>query len=175
MPSEGGHVEFGPRDQFEIELLSYLMKSYGHVSYERLLSGPGLFNIYRFLRDTGRGEEPRWLAERIKENDPSSVITDAALDGSCELCDKAIDIFVSVYGAEAGNLAMKFFATGGLFIGGGIAPKIIKKLKGPLFKKSFTDKGRMRSLMESIPVSVILNDKTALFGAALFASRMSEQ
>ena len=165
--SEGGHADFAPRNELEIELLRYLIPQFHHVSYERVLSGPGLLNIYTFLRDTGRGEEAAWLADEMQEADPSAVITRAALEGKSELCMRALDLFVSIYGAEAGNLALKVNATGGVFLGGGIAPRIIDKLKSPAFMEAFTAKGRMRPLLEAVPVRVILNDMTALVGAAL--------
>jgi glucokinase len=169
-PSEGGHVDFAPRNQLEVELLLFLLKEYEHVSYERVLSGPGLYNIYRFLRDTGRGEEPAWLTEEMSGKDPSPIISKAALERKSPLCQQALDIFVSIYGAAAGNLALKLMATGGLFVGGGIAPKIIEKLRDSTFMKAFVAKGRMKSLVEAIPVSVILNDKTALLGAGYYAA-----
>ena len=140
------------------------------MSYECVLSGPGLYNIYKFLRDTGRDQEPSWVTERISQEDPSVVISQAALEQSCNLCVRALDLFVSVYGAETGNLALKVLATGGIFVGGGIAPKIIRKLTDSTFMKAFVAKGRMRSLVEAIPVHVILNDKTALLGAARLAA-----
>jgi glucokinase len=169
-PSEGGHADFAPRNELETELLIYLLKRYEHVSFERVLSGSGLYEIYKFLRDTNRGNEPAWLVERMRQDDPSAVISGAALEGSSELCVKALDVFVSVYGAEAGNLALKLLAIGGVFVGGGIAPKIIQKLKDSIFMKAFLAKGRMKSLLEAIPVRVILDDKTALIGAARLAS-----
>lgn len=169
-PSEGGHCDFAPRNETEIHLLQYLMTRFGHVSFERVLSGPGLYNIYQFFRDTGRAEEPPWLAEELRERDPSSAISQHGLKGECDLCVMTLDLFVSFYGAEAGNLALKAMATGGLFIGGGIAPKILPKLREPGFLKAFTDKGRVSAVLEAIPVSVILNDKTALLGAARVAA-----
>lgn len=168
--SEGGHSDFAPRNELEIELLRYLLPQFHHVSYERVLSGPGLLNIYKFLRDTRRGEEPAWLAEDMQEADPSAVITQAALAGKSEICMRALDLFVSIFGAEAGNLALKLRATGGIFLGSGIAPRIIEKLKSPAFMEAFTAKGRMRALLEAVPVRVILNDMTALLGAAICAS-----
>jgi glucokinase len=168
-PSEGGHADFAPRNELEVDLLLFLLNQYEHVSYERVLSGSGLYNIYKFLRDTGRGDEPVWLADQMRLEDPSAVISRAALEGSCELCVHALDEFISFYGAEAGNLALKFMATGGVFVGGGIAPKIIQKLRGSGFMEAFVAKGRMKQLLESIPVRVILNDKTALVGAARYA------
>ncbi|HWY46796.1 MAG TPA: glucokinase [Bryobacteraceae bacterium] len=169
-PSEGGHVDFAPRNELEIELLRYLMDRFGHVSYERVLSGPGLHNLYLFLRDTGRGEEPAWLAEQIDQGDPSAAIATSALEGTSDICVQALDIFVSVYGAEAGNLALKVVATGGMFVGGGIAPKIIRKLSSSTFTKSFNAKGRMIRLLQDIPVRVITNDKAALLGAGRVAA-----
>ena len=168
---EGGHTDFGPRDDLEGELLVYLRNKYdGRVSYERIVSGPGLLNIYAFLRDSGRGAETPAIAAQMREDDPSSVISRFALRGECPLCLQALDVFVSIYGAEAGNAALKFMATGGVFIGGGIAPKIIDKLAGPLFVDAFNAKARMRPLLESIPVRVILNPMTALLGAARYAA-----
>jgi glucokinase len=169
-PSEGGHADFAPRNELEMELLRYLMDRFDHVSYERVLSGPGLHNIYQFLRDTGRGEEPAWLAEQIAQGDPSAAIATSALEGTSDICVEALDIFVSVYGAEAGNLALKVVATGGMFVGGGIAPKIIRKLSSSTFTKAFNAKGRMSNLLQGIPVRAITNDKTALLGAGRVAA-----
>lgn len=168
--TEGGHADFAPRNHLEMGLLDYLLKQFQRVSYERVVSGPGLLNIYRFLRDTGRGEEPQWLAERMRQQDPSAVISQAALSGESELCAQALDLFVTLYGAEAGNLALKVMARGGVYLGGGIAPKIVEKLKGSAFLNAFTSKGRMRPLLQAMPVRVILNQKTALLGAARFAT-----
>jgi glucokinase len=169
-PSEGGHCDFGPRNELETELLRYLMARFSHVSYERVLSGPGLYNIYQFLRDTGRGQEPASLADELEQGDPSAAIAKAALDGTYEICVQALDIFVSIYGAEAGNLALKLVATGGTFVGGGIAPKILSKLRGPAFMDAFQSKGRLSGLLQDIPVRVITNDKTALLGAGRVAA-----
>ena len=168
--TEGGHADFAPRNHLEMALLEYLMKQFQRVSYERVVSGPGLLSIYRFLRDTGRGEEPQWLAERMRQQDPSAVISQSALRGESELCAQALDLFVTLYGAEAGNLALKVMATGGVYLGGGIAPKIVEELKAPAFLNAFMSKGRMRPLLEAMPVRVILNQKTALLGAARFAT-----
>jgi glucokinase len=169
--SEGGHTDFAPTNELEISLLSYLLTQFERVSWERVLSGPGLYNLYKFFRDTGRAEEPAWLTEELRHQDPPSVITQAALAGRSTLCELALDLFISLYGAEAGNLALTMKATGGLFVGGGIAPKLIEKLNGSTtFMDAFTAKGRMRSLLEAIPVRVILNDKTALLGAAFWSA-----
>lgn len=169
-PSEGGHVDFAPRNELQIDLLRHLMGRFGRVSYERVLSGPGLFNIYQFLRDTKRAEEPSWLAEEIANGDPSAAVAKSGLAGKAEISVQTLEIFVSIYGAEAGNLALKVMGTGGVFIGGGIAPKIVEKLKGPVFMEAFTAKGRVTPLMRNIPVCVITNDKTALLGAGRFAA-----
>ncbi len=170
MPSEGGHIDFAPRDAREFELLRYMQERVGgRVSYERVLSGPGLFNIYSFLRDTGRGEEPEWLAREFESGDDSAAVSRAALSGRSPLAAEALEMFVEIYGAVAGNLALLLKSTGGLFVGGGIAPKIIEKMKDGTFLRTYRDKGRMSGLVESIRVSVILDDKTALYGAALYA------
>jgi glucokinase len=167
--TEGGHADFAPRNRLEAELLEYLLKQFSRVSYERAVSGPGLLNVYRFLRDTDRGEEPAWLAERMRQQDPSAVISRAALGRESALCEQALDLFVTLYGAEAGNVALKHLATGGVYLGGGIAPKILPKLRDPIFLNAFLAKGRMKPLMQAIPVRVILNDLTALLGAARYA------
>jgi glucokinase len=168
--SEGGHTDFAPRNDLEIDLLRYLEGHFGHVSYERIVSGPGLVNVYHFLRDTGRGKEPAWLTEEMAHSDPGAAISKAAIGGKCPLSEQAVDLFVSIYGAEAGNLALKLMALGGVYLGGGIAPKMLTKLSGPLFMQAFVGKGRMQSLLESIPVKVITNDKAALLGAARCAA-----
>jgi glucokinase len=170
-PSEGGHADFAPRNHLEMDLLDYLLKRHARVSAERVISGPGLFNIYQFLKDTGRAEEPIWLVDQMRQKDPPVVITENALAGKSSLCTQALDLFISLYGAEAGNLALKVMATGGLYLGGGIAPKILAKLKDPVFMNAFTAKGRMRPLLQAIPVRVILNPKVALIGAARHAMR----
>jgi glucokinase len=167
MPSEGGHADFAPGTPEEIDLLLYLREKFGeHVSYERVLSGPGLFNVYSFVRDQQKEAEPAWLAEQIASGDKTAAVSRAALESKCELAVKALDIFVSVYGAMAGNLALVMLANGGLYVGGGIAPKIREKLKDGTFMKAFSRKGRLSSLVQAVPVHVILEDKTALFGAA---------
>ncbi|MDQ1524090.1 MAG: glucokinase, partial [Pyrinomonadaceae bacterium] len=165
--SEGGHIDYAPRTAIEHELLNYMRgKIGGRVSYERVLSGPGLFNIYNFLRDHKYAEEPDWLAEQIKAGDGSAAVSQAGLAGKADLAVKALDLFADIYGAMAGNLALLLKATGGLYVGGGIAPKLIEKLKDGTFMRAFTDKGRMSALVSNIPVRVILDDKTALYGAA---------
>jgi len=167
--SEGGHCDFAPRTELEIELLRYLVARFGHVSFERIVSGPGLVNVYNFLRDTHRGEEPQWLTDELAQGDQAAAISRAAVAGKSVLAEHALDLWISIYGAEAGNLALKLMATGGVFLGGGIAPKIVSKLSGLLFMQAFVSKGRLQPLLESIPVKVITNDKIALFGAARYA------
>jgi len=168
--TESGHADFAPRNELEMELLRYLLTKFERVSLERVVSGLGLQNIYNFLRDTKRAEEPTWLAEEIEKScDVGAIISQKGLEGKSAICEQTLDIFVSLYGAEAGNMALRLLATGGVYIGGGIAPKILPKLKEKPFLDSFLSKGRMRDLLESIPVRVILNDKAALLGAAHFA------
>ena len=173
VPSEGGHADFAPRSDTDIELLRFMRNRLGQVSWENVLSGPGTFHIYEFLRDTGHGQEPGWLTEEFKHMDPPIAITRAALEGKSELCVQTLDLFTTYYGAEASNLALKMLATGGVYVGGGIAPKIIDKLKDGTFLKAFIGTGRMKDLLASIPVRVIMNDKTALIGAARFAATQS--
>ena len=170
MPSEGGHVDFAPRDRTEADLLFYLQEKIGgRVSYERVLSGPGLFNLYSFLRDRRHAEEPAWLAAEVEGGDPAAAISRAALASRSTLAAKALDMFASIYGAMAGNLALLLKPYGGVYVGGGIAPKILDKLKDGTFMRAYKDKGRLSYVIESIPVRVILEDKTALYGTALYA------
>jgi glucokinase len=170
MPSEGGHSDYAPRNEDEIDLLRYLKQKYaGRISFERVVSGMGLTNIYDFLRDVRGMEEPQWLADRLASEDPNAVITELALAAKSEICERALDMFVSAYGAEAGNLALKVLSIGGLYIGGGIAPRILDKLKDGTFMKAFTDKGRLSQLLINMPVRVILESRAALLGAAAYA------
>jgi glucokinase len=169
--SEGGHVDFAARNHHEIELLKFMQTKYSRVSVERVLSGPGLFNIYDFLRASGYGKEDHEIAEAFHTQDPSSVVSKAALAHKCKLCVKALDMFVAIYGAASGNIALTLKAIGGVYIGGGIAPKILEKLKDGTFVGAFMDKGRLSPLLATIPVNVIMNDKTPLLGAA----RVAEQ
>jgi glucokinase len=170
MPSEGGHSDYAPRNEDEIDLLRYLKQKYnGRVSFERVISGMGLTNIYDFLRDVRDMEEPQWLTDRLAAEDPNAVITELALAAKSEICERALDMFVSAYGAEAGNLALKVLSIGGLYIGGGIAPRILEKLKDGTFIKAFTDKGRLSQLLINMPVRVVLESRAALLGAAAYA------
>jgi glucokinase len=170
-PSEGGHGDYAPRNEDEIELLRFLQRKYnGRISFERVVSGMGMTNIYEFLRDVKGVEEPAWLAEKIASvPDANAVITEMGLAAKSELCAKTLDMFVSAYGAEAGNLALKVLSVGGLYVGGGIAPRILEKLKDGTFIKAFTDKGRLSQLLINMPVRVILESRAALMGAAAFA------
>ena len=163
---EGGHTDFAPRNDVEMQLLQYLAARFGHVSYERILSGPGLVNVFSFLRDSGCGRPEPWVVEEMGASDPAAAVSRAAMQGKCDLCMQALDLFISIYGAETGNMALKVMATGGVFLGGGISPKILPKLKGPLFMDAFRGKGRLQRVLDAIPVHVITNDKTALRGAA---------
>jgi len=169
-PSEGGHCDFAPRNEDEIDLLRYLRQKYnGRISFERVVSGQGLTNVYEFLRDVRGVEEPGWLAKRMASEDRNAVITELAMAAKSEICEKTTDMFISAYGAEAGNLALKILSVGGLYVGGGIAPRILEKLKDGTFLKAFTDKGRLSQLLVNTPVRVILESRTALIGAAAYA------
>jgi len=173
-PCEGGHSDFAPRNDLEIALLQYLLKKFARVSYERVLSGPGLMNIYEFLRDSGREQEPDSLRDELRQSDdPVAVISRHGLEGNSGICERVLEIFAGIYGAEAGNLALKLLATGGVFVSGGIASRILPRLTGPTFIQAFTAKGRLQPLMETIPVRVIINDKVGLLGAARYAFSMS--
>jgi glucokinase len=167
---EGGHCDFAPRNDLEMELWRYLNKKFGRVSYERILSGPGLNNVYQFLRDSGTEQEPDWLKEEIQQSaDPTVIISHVGMNGKAAICEHSLDIFVSVYGAEAGNLALKMLATGGVFLSGGIAGRILPRLQGPAFFHSFVSKGRMQPLLEKIAVKVVNNDQVGVIGAARYA------
>ena len=167
--SEGGHTDFAPRTELEAELLRFLRREFGRVSYERVVSGPGLSNVYRFLLATDGAPEAEWLRSRMETGDPSAVVAEAALDSRDPRAVQALDMFVSVYGAEAGNLALKALAVGGIFVGGGIAPKIRPKLEDGTFVDAFRDKGRLSGVMASIPVHLVLEPRAALLGAAAVA------
>jgi len=170
MASEGGHCDFAARTAVEVELLAWLMKKLnGRVSFERVVSGPGVTNIYTFLRDVKGMEEPAWLRERMQTEDPNAVIGEVGEAGTSELCAKTLEMFVASYGAESGNMVLKVLATGGLYVGGGIAPKILKTMRGGAFMQAFADKGRLSELLIHTPVHVILESRAALMGAAAFA------
>jgi len=166
--TEGGHCDFAPRNALEFELLSRLQQKYGHVSWERVVSGPGLVSIFEFLVDHEGVEVPGWLIDEMQSEDPAAAIYRAANDEKDLVCTQTMTLFTRLYGAETGNQALKLMATGGVFIGGGIAPKIISWLKQPGFIEAFREKGQMRSLMDSMSIKVIMNDRTALSGAVLY-------
>ncbi|HET7833701.1 MAG TPA: glucokinase [Gallionella sp.] len=168
--TEGGHASFSPGNEMEVALLRHLQPRYGHVSWERIVSGPGLVNLHEFLCQYRRGSSPDWLRQEMQEGDAAAAIAQAALAGRDELCNESLDWFVRLYGAEAGNLALKIMSRGGLYIGGGIAPKILPRLQNNAFVDAFLSKGRMRPLLETMPLNVILNDRAALFGAAFYAA-----
>jgi glucokinase len=170
IPSEGGHCDFAARNDREIALLQYLRHTlHGRVSWERVVSGIGIKNIYAYLRDVEKMEEPQWLRDRIAKEDPNAVIGQCSEDGSSPLCFDTMQIFAAAYGAEAGNIALKVLAQGGIYLGGGIAPKMLKTLKSGGFIQAYLDKGRLSPVLEAIPVRVILDDTCALLGAAAYA------
>jgi glucokinase len=166
---EGGHTDFAPRNDLEMELLAYLQKKYGHISCERILSGPGIKNIYDFLRDAKKADEPKWLKEQMgAAPDPPALISQLALESKSAICEQTLSMFVSIYGAETGNCALNFMSTGGVFIGGSIAAKIVPKMRDPIFMQSFLDKGRMEPLLREMPVKIVLNDDSGIIGGARY-------
>jgi glucokinase len=166
---EGGHADFAPRSEVEIALFRYLAADYGHVSYERVCSGSGLVNVYRFLRDAQRREAPRWYEEQAVPPSPAAITAEAAADPR-SLAAQTLRLFASIYGARAANVALAFMATGGVYLGGGIAPRIVKTLCDGAFMEAFTSKGRLSGLLRRIPVRVVLDDRAALLGAAEIAA-----
>jgi len=170
--SEGGHTSFAPRTELEDDLLAFLRKDFGSVSYERVLSGPGLYNLYRFLRETRFATESPAVAEAMLTEDRGAVITQHALRHDDPLCEKAAAMFVAIYGAEAGNLALKGLALGGVVVAGGIAPRILPLLRDGEFIAAFRDKGRLAALLEIIPVRVAMNPGAPLLGAARVATEL---
>jgi glucokinase len=168
-PSEGGHTSFGPETSIQLELLNYLDTSYDHVSYERVCSGIGIPNLYSFLRTEKGLEEPQWLRTQLREaGDPTPIIGQAALDNTAEICVQTMDLFVSILGSEAGNLALKILATGGIYLGGGIPRRIMPLLRGDTFREGFLDKGRFTEMLTQVPVSVITHPDAGVFGAACY-------
>ena len=166
---EGGHSNFAPSDNLEIELLQYLQKKYGRVSCERVLSGPGIKNIYDFLRDTRKFEEPDWLREQLSHaQDAPALISQLALEDKAAICEQTLAIFVAIYGSQTGDCALNYMSTGGIFIGGSIAAKIVPKMKDPIFLRAFLAKGRMEPLLGEMPVKIVINDDSGIMGAALY-------
>jgi glucokinase len=174
-PSEGGHTSFAPVDDEQIEMLRFLLNRFHHVSYERVCSGIGIPNIYAFYKETGRYPEPAWLTETLaKAEDITPLVVQNALSGDgCEICVRTLEMFVSVLGAEASNMALKVLATGGIYLGGGIPPRILPALSNGHFMDAFLDKGRFADLLQNVPVHVILNPKVALMGAASYGLIMA--
>lgn len=170
--TEGGHADFAPRGPRQVALLAFLEAELGHVSVERVLSGPGLVNLYRFARATRGAGEPAWLTDRLASGDPAAVISEAALAGADAACAEALELFVAIYGAEAANLALKGLALGGVYVAGGIAPRIRARLEDGAFVRAFRDKGRFAGVMEGIPVRLVLEPRAALHGAARIACRI---
>ncbi|TCV86739.1 glucokinase [Sulfurirhabdus autotrophica] len=171
-PSEGGHVDFAPADELESTLLRYLRNIFGHVSYERILSGSGLVAIYEFLLQNNVSQPPLELKQAMQAGDAAAAIAAFALSGKDPLASEALDLFVKIYGAQAGNLALTLLTKGGVYVAGGIAPKIIDRIKSGGFMQTFLDKGRYKQMLSNIPVNVIVNEKVGLLGAALVASRL---
>ncbi len=170
--SEGGHADFAPRGAEQIALLSHLAQEFDHVSFERVCSGPGLFNIYRFMRQASADREPAWLTAQLNGDDPPAAISEAALAGRDPVCVRALAMFIDIYAAEAANLVLKYRALGGVYLGGGIAPKILPALQDGRFLRSFRDKGRMSEVLGKIGVMVSLNPAAALNGAAHLAAEL---
>ncbi|MBI5427991.1 MAG: glucokinase [Nitrospinae bacterium] len=166
---EGGHCDFPPRDRTESRLLRFMLGQFERVSLERVLSGPGLHQIYRFVVQDEPVVEPEWLSREFRESDPGSAVAAHGLRKTFPACEKALALFVSIYGAAAGNLALQVMARGGVFVGGGIAPKIAPAIEGGRFMEAFLSKGRFRPFMTQVPVKMILNDRVSLLGAAHFA------
>ncbi len=174
--TEGGHCDFAPRGDEQIELMKFLAAEFGHASYERVLSGPGLMNIYRFLKTSSPGPEPDWLRSEFETAaDPAAVVSQAALAQRDPRCVRALDIFVAIYGAEAANLALKVLALGGVYLGGGIAPKILPILQRGGFVRAFNDKGRLGEVLRRVEVRVVMNQEAALLGAAYCALELLNQ
>jgi len=170
LASEGGHADLAPTNEQEVKLFQYLMSKHDHVSYDRVLSGPGLNSIYTFLKETGFAPEPPELEKRLREEDPGKVITTTGKTGDYELCAEALNVFASILGAQAGNMVLNLLATGGIYLGGGIPAGIYEKLADGITVNSYLKKGRLSYLVEKTPLYVILDDHTALLGAAYIAS-----
>ncbi|MCU7904339.1 MAG: glucokinase [Candidatus Thiodiazotropha sp. (ex Epidulcina cf. delphinae)] len=168
-PSEGGHTDFSPTDALEFALFEKLSNRYGHVSWERLVSGPGLETLHAFLRSYRGIDTPEWLRQEMNRIGAAPAIANAGMEKSDPLCRESVERFVRLYAREAGNHALNIMATGGVYLGGGIAPRILPLLRDDGFMPTFLAKGRMRHIMQAMPVSVILNDKAALIGAAHYA------
>jgi len=167
--TEGGHASFSPSNDLEFALLKHLQQQFSHVSWERVVSGMGIVSLHEFMRAHHKAQLPQWLADEMRI-DAAAAISQAAMSARDEICVETMNLFVRLYGAEAGNLALKVMSRGGLYVGGGIAPKILPLLQTQSFLEAFLNKGRMRPLLEAMPVKVILNDRAALYGPALRAA-----
>jgi glucokinase len=165
-PSEGGHTAFGPTNDEQIELLQYMQQRYHHVSYERICSGVGIPNIYAYFRDSGRYHEPHWLQTELETaEDATPVIVNAAIERKADICVATLDLFMEVLGDEAGNMTLTILATGGLYLGGGIPPRILPQLRASNFLQAFQSKGRFSGMMANVPIYVITNPQAGLYGA----------
>lgn len=171
--TEGGHADFGPADEQQVALWRFMTRRHGHVSWERIASGPGLVSLYEFLLDQNGSERPGWLDEADEQRQAAAAITSRAHDERWPLCRQTVDLFFALLGAEAGNLALKTMARGGVYIAGGIVPKLLTELMESSFLEAFTSKGRFRPLLESMPVRVVVDDRVALWGAAACALQLS--
>jgi glucokinase len=172
LPSEGGHADFAPRTELQVELWRSLNRHLGRVSYEHVLSGPGKVRLYEFLRDQDPAQESAWLRTALRDGDASPLITEYGLSGKSALCRRALELFVAIYGAEAGNWALKTLARGGVYLGGGIAPTLVDLIKSDIFLEPFYSKGPVGELLRDFPIHVVLNDKAALYGAAFVARQL---
>lgn len=172
MPTEGGHADFAARTELEIGLLQFLQQRYGRVSVERVVSGQGIYRIYEYLRSIPYAPPSPTVEAQLQQDDPSAVVARHALEATDKMCEKALDLFIAAYGAEAGNLALKSLPYGGLYLAGGVGAKVLPKMQDDLFLESFLDKGRMRSLLEGIQISLILNSKVGLLGALHYAKSL---
>ncbi len=175
VPSEGGHVDFAPNSEADLELWRFLQAKYGHVSVERVLSGNGLVNIYTWLQHSANSPEPAWLKEKMLSGDPARVITETALAKEHPVCRQALEHFIAILGAVSGNLALTALSSGGIYLGGGIPPKILAALEDGPFLEAFSAKGRYQALLETIPVRVILDSRAPLLGAAFRAQQMLQE
>lgn len=165
--SEGGHADFAPVNALQMELLKYLQARFGHVSFERVCSGSGIPNIYAFLKDSGKYQEPDWLKEELRQaTDATPIIVRAGVENRAEICSATLDLFADILGSEAGNMALKIFATGGIYLAGGMPARILPRLQQPSFLQAFTQKGRLMEMLKNIPIHVVTNPEAALFGAA---------
>lgn len=172
--SEGGHTDFAPTSQVQVDLLAFMLEKYDHVSYERLCSGMGIPNIYSFLLEQPEYREPEWLSKKLSQtDDPTPVIAESAgnTENPCPICDETIRIFTAILGAECGNLALKFKATGGVYVGGGMIPKMLNVLDLDEFRRAYTEKGRFKGFVANIPIYLITHPQPAIVGAAAYAEK----